>query len=228
MNLNGPLQTGCKPKSRPSASAALGATIMPARSVSSDKSGEEGDFSTSRTVSGSTTWTWSDDADLGAAEAAWQGQVTLQPILHGLGVEGFAVVEGDVGAQVDHQGPGIGPFVAEGELRDDLQFLVDVEQLVAQTGEHDAPDIGPGEGRVQNVGVLTQGDVQGGGVQGLGEGRRGCQRCQDGCHEDSQCSRHVKTHDPGPCARPQPAVVGQLGGEVVGRAGRQVCHCRHG
>ena len=56
-NLKGPAQTGLRPKSRPAASAALGDTTMPARSVSTAMNGENGCFSTTRTVSGSTTST---------------------------------------------------------------------------------------------------------------------------------------------------------------------------
>jgi hypothetical protein len=59
VNLNGPEQTGCSPKSSPAASVALGGRIIPARSVRIDSKGEEGDFSTSFAVSGSTTSKWS-------------------------------------------------------------------------------------------------------------------------------------------------------------------------
>ena len=58
-NRKGPAQTGCSPKSLPAASAALGETIMPDRSVSCARNGEEACFSTTFTVIGSTTSTWS-------------------------------------------------------------------------------------------------------------------------------------------------------------------------
>ena len=58
-NRNGPAQTGCSAKSAPSLAAALGETIMPDRSVSCATNGAEGCFSATRTVSGSTTSTWS-------------------------------------------------------------------------------------------------------------------------------------------------------------------------
>ena len=46
-NSYGPAQTGCAPKLAPAASAALGETIIPARSASMLKSGANGPFSTS-------------------------------------------------------------------------------------------------------------------------------------------------------------------------------------
>ena len=61
---------------------------------------------------------------------------------------------------MDDQRPVIGPLVAGGELRHDVQLLVDVEQLVAQPGEHDAPDIGGGQGRIEHIEVLPQRDPQ--------------------------------------------------------------------
>ncbi len=61
-NLNGPVQTGLEPKSLPSASAALGETSMPARSVSSETKGADGVLSTTRAESGSTTSTRSIEA----------------------------------------------------------------------------------------------------------------------------------------------------------------------
>jgi hypothetical protein len=92
----------------------------------------------------------------------------LHGVFHRGGVEGFTVLEGDVGAQVQDEGLRIGPFVAERELRNDVKVLVDVEQLVAQTGEDDAADIGAGQGGVEDVGIFAQGDPQG---LGLGGGR---------------------------------------------------------
>ena len=62
---------------------------------------------------------------------------------------------------MDHQRLVVRPFVAGGELRHDVQLLVDVEQLVAQPGEHDAADIGGGQCRVHHVQVLPQRDAQG-------------------------------------------------------------------
>ena len=56
-NLNGPEQTGLVPNLSPSACAAFGETIMPARSVSCASSGENGAERFRRTVIGSTTST---------------------------------------------------------------------------------------------------------------------------------------------------------------------------
>jgi hypothetical protein len=56
-NLNGPEQTGWAPNLSPSAFAALGDTIIPARSASCASSGENGADRFSRTVIGSTTST---------------------------------------------------------------------------------------------------------------------------------------------------------------------------
>ena len=56
-NLNGPEHTGAVPKFAPPALAALGETIMPARSASAASSGANGALRLSRTVSGSTTST---------------------------------------------------------------------------------------------------------------------------------------------------------------------------
>ena len=52
------------------------------------------------------------------------------------------------------------PLVAGGQHRDDVQLGVDVEQLVAQAGEHDAADIGRAERGIEQIGVLPQTDVQ--------------------------------------------------------------------
>ena len=46
------------------------------------------------------------------------------------------------------------------ELRHDVQLLVDVEQLVADRGEDDAPDIGARQRRIEHVGILGEPDAQ--------------------------------------------------------------------
>ena len=76
------------------------------------------------------------------------------------GIEQFAVMELHPGTQVDHQRPVVGPLVAGRELRHDVQLLVDVEQLVAQPGEHDAPYERARHGRVEDVGILGEPDAQ--------------------------------------------------------------------
>ena len=42
-----------------------------------------------------------------------------------------------------------------------FELLVDVEQLVAQRGEHDAADEAAGQRRIEHVGILGQADAQG-------------------------------------------------------------------
>jgi hypothetical protein len=44
--------------------------------------------------------------------------------------------------QVQQQRLVVRPFVAGGELRDDFKFLVNVHELVAEAGKHDAADVG--------------------------------------------------------------------------------------
>ena len=101
----------------------------------------------------------------------------LHGVFHRGGVERFAVLKRDVGAEVEEQGLWVGPLVAEGELRHDLQLFVDVEELVAKAGEDDAADVGAGEGGVEDVGVFPQGDAQGLRL-GRGRGEQGGQAAQ--------------------------------------------------
>ena len=54
------------------------------------------------------------------------------------------------------------------ELRHDVELLVDVEQLVAERGEHDAADIGARERRIENIGILGKADAE----RGLGLNRQ--------------------------------------------------------
>ena len=134
---------------------------MPARSVSCASSGENGALSWSLMVSGSTTSTCVDDADLGLAERALHGEVAVEAVLGGLRVERLAVMELHAGPQLDRDRLAVGRgLVAEGELRHDVQLLVDVEQLVAERGEDDAADIGARQRRVEHVGILGEADAQ--------------------------------------------------------------------
>ena len=48
----------------------------------------------------------------------------------------------------------------ERKLRHDVELGVDVEQLVADRREHDAPHIGAGERRIEHVGVFGKADPQ--------------------------------------------------------------------
>src|SRR5271165_826769 len=101
-----------------------------------------------------------DRADLAAAHTALGGQVARQLVFGGFSSELFAVLELHAGAQMDDQVRRVLPLVAYGKLRHDVQLGVDVEQLVAQAGEHDAPDIGGAEGGIEQVRVLPQADMQ--------------------------------------------------------------------
>ena len=98
---------------------------------------------------------------LAAPVRAGHGLVALDVELDRRGVELLAVVEGHAAAQLDGQRLVVGrPFVAGRELRHDVQLLVDVEQLVAQRGEHDAADEGARQRRIEHVGVFGQADAQ--------------------------------------------------------------------
>jgi hypothetical protein len=82
--------------------------------------------------------------------------------------------------------------VAGGELRNDLQLLVDVEQLVAERREDDAADEGARQCRVEDVGVLGQTDAQ--------RLRLRCERreaeCGDGENTGDQAhSKNLRTVD---------------------------------
>ena len=82
--------------------------------------------------------------------------MALQRVFHRLGIQQFAVVKLHPRTQLDHQGLRIGPLVAGGELGNDVQLGIDVEQLVTQSGEDDPSDIGPGQCRIQDVRILAQ------------------------------------------------------------------------
>ena len=149
-------------------------------------------------------------AQLAAAEAALHRDVALQGVLHRGGVEVGAIMELHAGAQMDQQRGRVRLLVAGGELGHDLQLLVDVEQLVAQPGEHDAADIGAGQGGVEDVGVLAQRDPQ-----GLRGGSLGQQGDTGGCQKESSHRGAPNRHTPatltGPaCTRKR--VVARRGG----------------
>ena len=100
--------------------------------------------------------------------------VALEVELHGRGVELLAVMESDARAQLHRQRLAVlGPFPAGGQLRLDGQLLVDVEQLVAQRGKHDAADEGARQRRVQHVGVFGQADAKGLGGRSGRDGQQG-------------------------------------------------------
>ena len=158
---NGPEHTGFAPNLSPASCAALGETIIPARSASCARSGANGADRLSRTVIGSTTSTVVDRRELAAAIRALHRLVALDVVLDRGGVELLAVVERDAGPDLQRQRLAVRrPFVRRRELRNDGELLVDVEQLVAQRREHDAPDERAGERRIEHVGILGEPDAQ--------------------------------------------------------------------
>jgi hypothetical protein len=54
--------------------------------------------------------------------------------------------------------------VGQPKLRHDLELFVDIEQLVAECGEHDTADIGARQRRIENVRILGKADAE----RGLG------------------------------------------------------------
>ncbi|MGY4496699.1 hypothetical protein ACVWYH_000626 [Bradyrhizobium sp. GM24.11] len=74
------------------------------------------------------------------------------------------------------------------ELGHDVELLVDVEQLVAERGKHDAADIGARHRGIEDIGVLGETDAQ----RGLRVG--GSKRQQErsrGCGEAKHLHRTV-------------------------------------
>jgi hypothetical protein len=125
---------------------------------------------------------------LATAVGALQRLVALEVELHRGSVELFAVVERHAGAQLHRQRLVVGrPFPARRQLRHDGELLVDVDQLVAQCGEHDAADEGARQRGVEHVGVLGQADAQGlrGGGRRGGQQQRGQQGFRAVVHRGS-------------------------------------------
>jgi hypothetical protein len=88
--------------------------------------------------------------------------VALEVVLHRGGVQLLAIVEGHPAAQLDVERLVVcRPFVRGRKLRNDVQLFVQVEQLVAQAGENDAPDEGARARRIEDVRVLGEADAQG-------------------------------------------------------------------
>src|SRR5215510_2666279 len=70
-------------------------------------------------------------------------------------VERLAIVKFDARSQLYSDGLAVGGgLVGEGELRYELQVFIDVKQLVAQTGEDDAADVGSGCRGIKVVGIF--------------------------------------------------------------------------
>ena len=100
---------------------------------------------------------------LGAAEAALHRLGAFEVGLDRRGVERGSVLEFDAGAQVQGEGVVVGrPFPAGGELRDEVEVRVGVDELVAEGGEDVAVDVVAALRRVERAGVAGERDCQGG------------------------------------------------------------------
>ena len=116
-----------------------------------------------------------DRGELGLAERALHVHVPLETVLGGLGVERLAVVEFHAGAQLQHDRLAVGRgLAAQRKLRHDVGLVVDVEQLVAERGEHDARRVETRQAGIEGIRVVTQPDAQVGlGEAGAGDRRQG-------------------------------------------------------
>jgi hypothetical protein len=83
-----------------------------------------------------------DGADLAATHAALGIQVAHQFVFYSVGIELLAVLEPHAVTDADDEMRRILPFEPGRENGDDVQPGIDVEQLVAETGENDPADIG--------------------------------------------------------------------------------------
>ena len=101
--------------------------------------------------------------NLRSAEAALHRQMAFQAFLDCGCIHRRAILEFHPMAQVDEQRLRITPLVPGGELRHDGHVLVDVEQLVAHSGKHNAACISGGQRRIEHVRVVAQRDAQIGG-----------------------------------------------------------------
>jgi hypothetical protein len=128
--------------------------------------GEEGFFSTMRTGGRVNHFDMVDLVEFGSTETTGQRQMTIEAGLDRVGIHGGAVLKFDAPAQWDQQGLRIGPGVAEGKLRHDVELLIEVEQLVAQSAEDDTAGVSGGQGWIEHIGVVAQGNAK------IGRGER--------------------------------------------------------
>src|SRR5712691_6661646 len=103
-----------------------------------------------------------DGVQLAAAVGALHVLVPVQGKPDRLRRHRRAVVELDAGAQLDGHGPAPVRVRGQpgGQLRVDTEVLVDLVELLAHLREDDPPQVGPGQGRVEDVGVLVEGNDQ--------------------------------------------------------------------
>ena len=113
-NLYGPAHTGFRPNLSPVASAALGDTIMPARSVSWASSGEKGALRLSLMVARIDHLDRVDLRQLGLAERALHVEMPVEAVLGGGGVEDLAVVELHARSQLDRDRLAVGRDLVTG------------------------------------------------------------------------------------------------------------------
>ena len=155
--------------------------------------------------------------DFAAPGTARHGEVAFHAEFDGRGVEIGAVMEFHAGAQLEDEGFAVGPCVGGGELGDDVQVGVDVDELVAQPGEDDAPDEGAAKRGVEQVGVIGEADAQRRAVLGKG-GQRGQHKGGEGGGEQGGSEQRRARHgDPLGGRRLRPA-------EPVRRGVAVMCH----
>src|SRR5262250_368469 len=95
---------------------------------------------------------------LAAPVRALHIEVAVERVADGLRVHGGAVVELDVGPELD--GHGLAAVAHRGEvgreLGEDAQVFVDLVELLAHLLEDDAAHVGPREGGIEKVRVLVE------------------------------------------------------------------------
>ena len=102
-----------------------------------------------------------DTGEFRFAERSRHRHVPLDREFRGLRIERFAVLEFHAGPKLDRHRLAVGGgLIGQRKLRHDVELFVDVEQLVAEGGEHDAADIGARQRGIENIGVLGEADAQ--------------------------------------------------------------------
>ncbi len=102
-----------------------------------------------------------DGAQLALAGRTRHGLMAIEAVFHRRRIHRLAVMELDALTQLDGERlVVVRPFVLGRQLRHDLEVGGNVEELVAQPGEDDAPDEGARQRRVENIGILVEPDAQ--------------------------------------------------------------------
>jgi hypothetical protein len=97
--------------------------------------------------------------DFAAPEAAREIQVALQAVPHRRGVHLLAVLEQHASSQMENQRLRIRPFVAGRQARNDVQFGIGIDQLVAQPRHRHGADEGARQRGIENVGIVVHADA---------------------------------------------------------------------